>query len=304
MHFAALLLTLLLDRLRPVAPVAAMLASLRNALAALARATWAGEAHNPWLAFALIAIPLLALAVFVRGLLDGFGLLLDVLVLLLMARVAEVLQWSDAVASALDEGRDADAATLLHAAPLPLVSVPAQASARGRVAVEVLLLTLQRRLFGPVFWYVLLPGCTGPLLYGLVRELHDAWTRSDAPPPYAEAARRLLRWVDGVPARATALALAVVGNFEDAVYAWRQQAANWTVEEEGAILASASGTLGFTLGDPRRATPEFVNSGNLAISDADDTAATMIRSAQGLVWRTIVLGFAALLLLGVGRMVG
>jgi len=299
MHFTALLLTLLLDRLRPVAPVEAMLASLRSALAALARATWAGESHNPWLAFAFVGVPLVVAAVFLRGLLDGFGLLLDIVVLLVVARLADVMQWADGVARALDEGRDGDAASLLGAAPLAVASVPSQAAARGRLAVEVLLLTVHRRLFGPVFWYVLLPGCVGPLLYLLVSQTHRAWTRPDAPKPYSEASRRLLRWVDWLPARASALALAVVGNFEDAVYAWRQQAANWTVMEEGAILASASGALGLELGDPRRVTPEFAGE-----PTGDDTAAAAIRSALGLGWRAIGLGFAALLLLGVGRMVG
>jgi len=299
MLFTALLLTLLLDRLRPVAPLEAMLTSLRNALAALARATWAGESHNPWLAFALVALPLIALAVVLRGLLDGFGLLLDVVVLLLVARVADVLQWADRVARALDEGRDADAAMLLRTAPLALPSVPLQAAARGRIAIEVLLLVMHRRLFAPVLWYALLPGCLGPLLYLLVSLVDEAWTRPDAPPPYAEAARKLLSWADWLPARATALALAVVGNFEDAVYAWRQQAANWTLMEEGAILASASGALGTSLGDPRRITPEFASQ-----PGGDEGAAAAIRSALGLVWRAIVLGFAALLLLGVGRVVG
>ncbi len=299
MHFTALLITLLLDRLRPAAPLETMLASLRNALASLARATWAGEAHNPWLAFALVVVPLVVMAVFLRGLLDGFGLLLDIVVLLVVARLADVLQWADRVARALDEGRDADTASLLGSSPIALASVPTQPAARGRLAVEVLLLAVHRRLFAPVFWYVLLPGCVGPLLYLLVTQTHRAWTRADAPPPYSDAAKRLLRWVDWLPARATALAFAVVGNFEDAIYAWRQQAGNWTVMEEGAILASASGALGLELGDPRRVTPEFAGR-----PSGDDTASAGIRSALGLVWRAIVLGFAALLLLGVGRMVG
>jgi adenosylcobinamide-phosphate synthase len=299
MHFTALLLTLLLDRLRPVAPVEAMLAALRRGLAALARGTWAGESHNPWLAFALVALPLALAAVLLRGLLDGFGLLLDIVVLLVVARLADVLQWADRIARALDEGHDGDVATLLRESPLPLPGVPTQPAARGRVAVEALLLTVHSRVFAPVLWYVVLPGCVGPLLYLLVGQVHQAWTRPDAPPPYAEAAQRLLRWADWVPARATALAIAVVGDFEDAIYAWRQTAANWTLTEEGAILASASGALGIELGDPRRVTPEFAGE-----PSGDDTAAAAVRSALGLVWRAIVLGFAALLLLGVGRMVG
>jgi len=39
-------------------------------------------------------------------------------------------------------------------------------------------------------------------------------------------------------------------------------------------------------------------------ADTGGSAAADIRSALGLVWRIVVLGFAALLLLGVGKMVG
>jgi hypothetical protein len=56
--------------------------------------------------------------------------------------------------------------------------------------------------------------------------------------------------------------------------------------------------LGSGLGDPRRVTPEFVSAGG------HETATAVIRSALALVWRAIVLCFAALLLIGVGRVVG
>ena len=299
MHFTVLLLTLLLDRLRPVAPVESLLERLRHALALLARATWAGESHNPWLAVALVSAPVAALLLIARSALGGLGLLLDLIARLLVVRLADVLQWAEYAARALDEGDDASAAAVLAGSPMALASLPGGAAARGRTVIQVLLLTVHARLFAPVLWYVLLPGCIGPVLYLLVREVYAAWTRQDAPPPYAEAATRLLRWADWLPARATALAIAVVGNFEDAVYAWRQQSTHWTLQEEGVILASAAGALGMTLGDPRRVMPEYASE-----ADTGGSAAADIRSALGLVWRIVVLGFAALLLLGVGKMVG
>ncbi|NBR98726.1 MAG: hypothetical protein EBT54_06060, partial [Betaproteobacteria bacterium] len=217
MHFTVLLLTLLLDRLRPVAPVESLLERLRHALALLARATWAGESHNPWLAVALVSAPVAALLLIARSALGGLGLLLDLIAMLLVVRLADVLQWAEQAARALDEGDDASAAAVLAGSPMALASLPGGAAARGRTVIQVLLLTVHARLFAPVLWYVLLPGCIGPVLYLLVREVYAAWTRQDAPPPYAEAATRLLRWADWLPARATALAIAVVGNFEDDV---------------------------------------------------------------------------------------
>ena len=102
MHFTVLLLTLLLDRLRPVAPVESLLERLRHALALLARATWAGESHNPWLAVALVSAPVAALLLIARSALGGLGLLLDLIAMLLVVRLADVLQWAEYAARALD----------------------------------------------------------------------------------------------------------------------------------------------------------------------------------------------------------
>jgi len=299
MHFTVVLIALVLDRFRPVAPVAVMFVTLRRWLVALARGTDAGEAQNAWLAAAIVLIPLLALTVLVRALLGPFALLFDLLVLLLVARIAELLQWAERVARALDEGDAMAAASAMQEAPVAAMAVPKSPIAQGRFAIEALILAVHTRLFAPVFWYVLLPGCLGPVLYLLVERLRDAWSGDAVSPAYASRAARLMRWLDWLPARITALVLAVVGNFEDAIESWRSRAKTWTVEEQGVVLASASGALGIELGDPLRVTPEPRQASESAGQAPDD-----LRSASGLIWRAIVVMMVGLFLLGIGRMVG
>src|SRR5207249_10189359 len=104
---------------------------------------------------------------------------------------------------------------------------------------------------------------------------------------------RVLLWLlDWVPARLTALSFAVVGDFEDAAYCWRTQAASWPDayggEAVGIVLASGGGALGVQLGgalpgfdgepDPR---PE--------IGIGETVEAEVLPSAVGLVWRAPVL---------------
>ncbi|MFY0080399.1 regulatory signaling modulator protein AmpE, partial [Acinetobacter baumannii] len=55
-------------------------------------------------------------------------------------------------------------------------------------------------------------------------------------------------WIDWIPARLTAAAFAVVGNFEDAIYAWRNFASRWDDEAAGIILAAGGGAMGVRFG--------------------------------------------------------
>ena len=66
----------------------------------------------------------------------------------------------------------------------------------------------------------------------------------------ADFAAKAFEIIDWLPARATALSFAIAGNFEDAVYCWRAQAASWVDQNQGIILASGAGALGVCLGDP------------------------------------------------------
>ena len=57
---------------------------------------------------------------------------------------------------------------------------PRRSTARveiAKAAVETALARAQRELFGVVFWFVVLPGPCGPILYRLAAELETRWGR-------------------------------------------------------------------------------------------------------------------------------
>src|SRR5258706_7715876 len=64
---------------------------------------------------------------------------------------------------------------------------------------------------------------------------------------FAQRALYLLEWP---AARLTAAAFAVVGDFEDAIYCWRTQAAAWPDPNLGIVLAAGAGGPGVELGMP------------------------------------------------------
>ena len=121
-----------------------------------------------------------------------------------------------------------------------------------------------RQVFATLFWFTVLPGPAGAVLYRAAALLAEEW-QGDAKgadtTPIAQAravfgrpARTLLFLLDWVPARLTALSFAIVGDFEDAVFCWRTQASSWAGEDggehAGIVLASGAGALGVLVGGP------------------------------------------------------
>lgn len=110
------------------------------------------------------------------------------------------------------------------------------------------------------------------------RVAHDAW-----------------RWINHLPARATALAFAVVGNFEEAVANWRQEAESYPDANDGIVLAATAGALNLRLG--------------AVLSSAADSSAPQpqlahLNSLVGLVWRSVVLWMLFLALVTLARSMG
>jgi len=108
--------------------------------------------------------------------------------------------------------------------------------------------------------------------------------------------RRLLHWLDWIPVRLTAATFAVVGDFEDAIYCWRTQAAQWPRLHEGILLASGAGALGVVIGGAitgPTGEPEFRP--ELGIGEPADS--DVLASAAGLVWRALLVWLAVLVVL-------
>lgn len=166
-----------------------------------------------------------------------------------------------------------------------------------RLAIEEALVASHRYGFGVIFWFVLLPGPTGAVLYRLSMFLNDRWGEKASPEleRFSHLARRAFAALDWLPVRFTAAAFAVVGDFEDAVYCWRTQAANWPDPELGIVLASGAGAIGVKLGMPIPAGGAVVDRPELGLGEPADTG--HLDSTVGLVWRALVVWLLLLLLI-------
>jgi adenosylcobinamide-phosphate synthase len=258
-------------------------------------------------------LPPVAVAALVHGLLAAvnplLALLWDIALLYLLMGFRRFSHAYTEIVAALKAG-DVHAARRALAGWRGSGAVELSTSEVAKLAMERGLLDSYRQVFAALFWFTVLPGPAGAVLYRAASLLAEEW-RGDArgtdttPIGRARAvfgapARRLLWLLDWIPVRLAALSFAIVGDFEDAVSCWRTQAKSWAEQEggehAGIILASGGGALGVVLGGvvpvaggETEIRPE-IGMGELA--DAD-----LLPSGTGLVWRALVLWLLLMLLL-------
>ena len=180
----------------------------------------------------------------------------------------------------------------------------------ARLAIERGLVDAYRQVFAVLFWFLVLPGPAGAVLYRAAALLAEEWKGAEAgtePSPLVQSrdvfgrpAGRLLALLDWVPVRLTALSFAVVGDFEDAVACWRTQSARWSGHDggmaTGILLASGGGALGVQLGG---LLPTLTGDPDVRpeLGLGEPVEADILPSAVGLVWRALVLWLLLILLL-------
>jgi len=335
MGFIALILALMLEQLRPLPRDNAVHRVAARVADAIAGATDTGERYKGVIGWCLAvgaAVLSILLAEWVLGAISApLVLALHVVVLYHTVGFRQVSHAFSEIQLALAANDPEGARQALQrwiqqqdpefvAGDLPVPEL-------CRTAISHALLTAHRHVFGPLFWYVLLPGAIGPVVYRAARFLADHWARGGHPPPAAAAdpaapapgapavatpghepfgwfARQAFHWLDWLPVRLGALGFAIVGNFEDAVYCWRAAAANPGPDSQRRILLlTGGGALGVRLADPRTeaemrgadASPEGDAPGPAAGAaggfewTAAEPDAGSLRSAVGLVWRSVVL---------------
>jgi adenosylcobinamide-phosphate synthase len=182
----------------------------------------------------------------------------------------------------------------------------ASAGEIARQAIDIGLLQAHRHVFGVVFWFVVLPGPIGAVMYRLSEFVNRRWNPraavgsavlpADRFGGFAAAAFRVIDWI---PARLTVLGFAIVGDFEGALYCWRRISAvsrTQPVSSRLLILGAAGGALGFRVLTESESLRIFDEAGQegAGLSEPDPRA---MRSAVGLVWRALVLWMILLLLL-------
>ena len=172
----------------------------------------------------------------------------------------------------------------------------------ARLAIEEALASSHRHVFAPLFWFVVL-GPAGVLLYRLALSFERQWGERHDPEfgDFGVFAAQAFAALDWLPVRATAASFAVVGDFEDAVYCWRNQAQRWPERGSGILLASGAGALGVRLGMPLREDGDMADRPELGLGD--DADADFMQSTIGLVWRSLVMALFVLALLWVASWV-
>ena len=305
MNLIAVVLALALEQWRAFRWRATFAQLFRRYARTLERRLNAGTAQQGIIAGVLALAPAVVLAAGGYWLLDQIngllGLAWNIAILYLLVGFRHFSHAFSAIGEALKSG-DAIAARKRLVAWRGSDAAGATAGEIPKLAIESGLLDAYRHVFGTLFWFLALPGPGGAVLYRLTTLLSEQW-RGDTDTPmgvqlvrFSQPVARLLRWLDWIPVRATAMTFAVVGDFEDAVYCWRTQAKQWPSTHDGILLASGAGALGCAIGGTlTTATGEPEFRPELGLGEAAD--ADTMPSAVGLAWRALLVWLVLLLLL-------
>jgi adenosylcobinamide-phosphate synthase len=355
MGFLALILALVCEQLRPLPrdnPVHRGAVALADAIAGSTDAGQWRHGMFGWLVAVGVAVLAVSVAQWLLGLVGSLAVLaLHVAVLYVTVGFRQFSHAFTEVQLALaandTEGARQALQRWIRAEDPDFVVGEMPVNELCRMAISHALIAAYRHVFGPLFWYILLPGAIGPVLYRAAQFLADRWARgghrtvagaaaqsgpalpgaapaaaapvAPAPAePYGHFARRAYRWLDWLPVRLSAAGFAIVGNFEDAVYCWRAASAVPGGDPQRRILLmTGGGALGLRLADVRLEADVRDDGGAF---DADPSMSpgpatgfdwqgaepdpAGLRSAVGLVWRSVVLWILLYAMLTIANWLG
>ncbi|AVR95838.1 CobD/CbiB family protein [Pseudoduganella armeniaca] len=312
MTFLSILCALLLEQMKPLRADNPIYAEIKRL--AVRMETWfnAGHPSHGRIGWFVMMAALIVPTGLIYWVLLRYDLILaafawNVLIVYLTLGFRHYSHYFTSIQLALNAGDEAAARALL-AEWTKQDTVGMEVGEISRIAVEKALITTHRSVFGVFFWFLMPLGPAAAVMYRVAEYLARAWNepehmRNEA---FGLFAARAFYWIDWIPARLTAVAFAIVGNFEDAIYAWRNFAYRWRDEAIGIILAAGGGAMGVRLGTPQENAAKVVpaDAGTVDISDVevetlpgDEPSVRALQSTVGLVWRALLLWMLLLLLL-------
>ena len=151
----------------------------------------------------------------------------------------------------------------------------------------------QRRWFGVLFWFLLL-GPFGALLYRLSALSADGEASALLPQATAAGARRLHAWLDWPVAQLMTLAMALVGNFDTVVGAWKDNGGATLDLDAGFLVAAARASVRAEVAEETR---DYVEEGVAGTAIAVQMGEMPeLRDAMSLAWRILLTWLAVLAL--------
>lgn len=311
MTFLSILCALLIEQLRPLRGDNPMYVAIKQLAARMEAAFNAGQecdGRMAWFLMMLILMLPTALVYWLCVKISPFAALAwNILIVYLTLGFRRYSHYFTSIQLALNSGDEATARSLL-AEWARQDTATMSGSDIARVAVEKALVTTHRNVFGVFFWFLMPLGPACAVMYRVAEHLARAWSepehmRNEA---FGRFAARAFYWIDWIPARLTAVAFAIVGNFEDAVYAWRNFAYRWQDEAIGIILASGGGAMGLRLGCAKETAADLPSVDTATMDTVgvvpdmlpgEEATARALQSTVGLVWRALLLWMLMLLLL-------
>jgi len=317
MTFISILCALLIEQIRPLRAENPVYAAVNQFAVKMERSFNAGQAEHgrmAWfLTMAALLIPLLLVYWLCVSVSPFLAFVLDVLVVYLTLGFRHYSHYFTSIQLALSSGDEATARRLL-AEWTRQDTASLGAPELARIAVENALITTHRNVFGVFFWLLLPLGPAGAVLYRMAEHLAHVWNDPEhlKNEPFGRFAARAFYWIDWIPVRLTAAAFAIVGNFEDAVYAWRNFAHRWKDDSIGVLLAAGGGALGLRLGNGRETAVGMVAADPMLEAVAgpaegppgEEATARALQSTVGLVWRALLLWMLLLLLVSMAAWLG
>lgn len=308
MSFIAILLALLLEQARPLG------ADNSVHRGALGWVRWAqhtvdaGQQPHGWLAWLVAVVVPTALAAGIYLLLAGWNLALGfvwmVAVLYVTLGFRQFSHYFTTIREALESGDEVRAREVLAEwRQVDVSELPRQELLRH--VIEYAMVQAHRHVLGVLVCVVVFAaiglGPAGAVFYRLAEYVSRAWCSApegEASAPACSAAARAWHWADYLPVRVTAVALAVVGNFEEAIASWRQDARHFANPNDGILLAATSGAINVRLGGQPLDPAATVSPESVAATDGRTPQLAHLASVVGAVWRSVVL-WMLLLALGV-----
>jgi adenosylcobinamide-phosphate synthase len=242
-----------------------------------------------WLVYmAVLLVPTLAVTAILGRIHPVLVALLDIVVLYESLRFLATLRRLADIEKSLRAGDAGAALSTLGEWQGQALDQP-DAGAIARVTAEHALREVHQGTFGLLFWFLVLPGPVGVVLYAAALRAARSWEHRVEPHErdFGWFAARAFAVLDWIPQRLSAFAFAIVGDFEDALFCWRTQAASWSRPEEAVVLAAGAGALKVRLGEPIPAAGGWVSRPTLGVGDAAGEDA--LASLEGMLWRALVL---------------
>jgi len=254
----------------------------------------AGSAwHQRWgIAIALVP-PLLAVGLFQLALNEPLygvaGLLFGIAVLFYVWGPRDLDVDVDAIAEASDPLSRRDAASKLW----PDDVAP---SLDGGSLVSAVFRSALRRWFGVLFWFLLL-GPFGALMYRLAALSAESAGARDLPSENAAGARTFLAVLDWPVAQLMTLALALVGNFDTVLGAWRDTGgASFSLDNRFLAAAGRASVRVELAEEAADEAEEQANAHATGVVPADIGELPELRDAMSLVWRSLLVWLAVVAL--------